>query len=145
MKKFYEPVPKEMRSEHASLEDLLKGIAQRKGWLYQVKEWRFWQYDLLVQFNPEMPSIKPGDLFKHYAFVGYKVQFGRLRKEDVLFACFDRPETYDLSRPEGAGENYTVLAVRYLPWHFSPQNLKEEIEGKFLEKVVHLEELHRYA
>ena len=124
-----EEITGKLEEDYHSLKTLLKEMAKEKGLVYHVKEWEksYQGYFKDQDGNPYFSN-----------FAGYEMIHGFLFTRTILQATFDEPEQHYLRRPEGATEEYRLLAAKFDPFYFEEQRLKRRLKSRFPHRDVHL-------
>lgn len=142
MKQVYEPIPENLTTEYASLRVVLGMIAKEKGADHHVEEWR--PFYFATPFDQKTMTM--GKQYQLHTFAGYKIEQGEGVPEDswkrsVLLASFDTPEHHRLPRPQGAGDNYHLLAISFNKDHFDRSTLETTLQESFPTADLHFDEL----
>lgn len=131
--KVFDPIPGGLLADYSTLENVLLDMAEERGKLYRVKEWRPWFY-CADSSGSSKSSVKK------YTFAGYQMEHGLFLPRRILLASFDRPEAHNLERPLPAVDQWRVLAVSYDPFYFHPSQFEEKMKEAFPQKYLYLEE-----
>jgi len=142
MKQVYEPIPKNLIEEYALLSTVLGTIAKEKGADYHVEEWR--PFYFATPFDKETMTM--GEQYQLHAFAGYKIERGEGLPEDswkrsVLLASFDKPERHRLPRPQGACDDYHLLAINFDRAKFTRSALEAKLKEFLPTYDLHFDEL----
>ncbi len=129
MKQVYEPIPENLKTEYASLRVVLGMIAKEKGADYHVEEWR--PFYFATPFDQKTMTMDKQ--YQLHTFAGYKIERGEGLPEDswrrsVLLAGFDKPERHLLPRPQGAGDDYHLLAINFDRAKFTRSALEAKLK-----------------
>ncbi len=129
-----EEITGKLEEDYHSLKKLLKEIAKEKGLAYHVKEWE----------NSYQGHFKDQEGRPYFSnFAGYEMRHGFLFPRTILQATFDKPKQHYFRRPEGATEDYHLLAAKFDPFYFEEQSLKGRFKLRFPHRDVHLIEGQR--
>src|SRR3989344_6560314 len=117
-----EQITGKLEEDYYRLEDLLKTIADEKGFRYRVRDWK-------TKIECCTLDGEPKPEFSN--FVGYEMVHGLILPKTILLATFDKPEHHLMERPEGAPHDYVFLSVSYHPRHFAPWGLQWRLQKAF--------------